>query len=115
MSNNRIDKINNELKKGIAEVINFKLKDEINNAIISVIEAKTTLNLEYCDVYVSIFSPNKEDEQKIFTLLQRNLTYIRSETSKLVKLRAMPKIQLHLDTSAEYSAHINQLIEQIKK
>ena len=115
MSNNRIDKINNELKKSIAEVINFKLKEEINNAIISVTEAKTTLNLEFCDVYVSIFSPNKEDEEKIFIMLQKSLTYIRTETAKLIKLRAMPKLRLHLDTSGEYSSHINELLEKIKK
>lgn len=115
MANNRLDKINNELKKAISEVVNFKLKTEINNAIISVLEAKTTLNLEFCDVYVSILTPNKQQTDSVFQLLKQNLTYIRSEVSKIVKLRAMPRLNLHLDKSEEYSAHINKLINQINK
>ena len=114
MANNRLDKINNELKKTLAEVINFKLKDEIDNAIVSVLEAKTTLNLEFCDVYVSILAPNEEQINKVFQTLQKNLTYIRSEVAKLIKLRAMPRINLHLDKSEQYSAHINSLLTKIK-
>ena len=48
-------------------------------------------------------------------MLQKSLTYIRTETAKLIKLRAMPKLRLHLDTSGEYSSHINELLEKIKK
>ncbi len=115
MANNRLDKINSELKKALAEVINYKLKDEISNAIISVTEAKTTLNLEYCDVYISIYSPNKDNIEKIFNILKNNISFIRTETAKLIKLRQMPKLQLHLDTSEEYSAHINELLQKINK
>ena len=114
MANNRLDRINNELKKALSEVINYKLKDEFENSIISVIEAKTTLNLEFCDVYVSILAPNEEQVEVSFQNLKKNLTYIRTEVAKLVKLRAMPRLNLHLDKSEEYSAHINNLLNQIK-
>lgn len=108
MANNRIDKINSELKKAIAKVINNKFTDKISNAIISVTDARTTLTLEFCDVYISIFSPDKAKKEEIYSLIAQNLTDVRSEVSKLVKLRAMPRLNLHIDNSEEYSQQIGR-------
>ena len=113
MANNRLEKINSELKRAIAKVINNKFADKFTNSLISVLEAKTTLNLEFCDVYVSIMTTSTQNQQEIFTALQKSLTEIRAEVTKLVKLRAMPRINLHLDRSEEYSQHINKLLKEI--
>ena len=113
MANIRLDKINSELKKAIAQVINNKFADKLTNAIISVTDAKTTLNLEFCDVYVSIFSPDKSKIEEIYVMIAQNLTEIRAEVTKKVKLRAMPRLNLHLDKSEEYSQHINNLLKDI--
>ena len=72
MANNRIDKINSELKKAIAKVINYKFADKISNAIISVTSAKTTLTLEFCDVYISIFSPDNSKKEEIIITHKSN-------------------------------------------
>ena len=113
MASNRLDKINSELKKAIAEVINSKFQDKIGNAIISVTEAKTTLNLEFCDVYISIFTTKNELIDEIYKQISKSLTEIRSEVAKLVRLRSMPRLNLHLDRSEEYSQHINELLNKI--
>ena len=114
MANNRIDKINSELKRAIAKVINSKFVDKFDNALISVTEAKTTLNLEFCDVYISILAVNEEKTQEILKQISQSLTEIRSEVAKIINLRAMPRLNLHIDRSEEYSQHINKLLKDIK-
>ena len=114
MANNRLDKINSELKRAIAKVINFKFDGKYKNSLISVTEAKTTLNLEFCDVYVSILSTDKELVEQIYLSLTQSLTEIRSEVARIVNLRSMPRLNLHLDKSQEYSQHINNLLKEIK-
>ena len=52
---NRLNRINEELKKEISNVISFELKNPNVTGLISVTKAKITPDLKYAKIYVSIF------------------------------------------------------------
>ncbi len=113
MQNSRINKIDSELKKALAEVINYKLQVSLNGALVSVTEVRTTSDLEHSEVFLSIYSPKTPTDQ-ILKILNENLSFIRKETAQIVKLRAIPKFKLTIDKGMEYAQKINDLLSTIK-
>jgi len=109
----RLDKINEELKREISNLINYKLHDPRITGMISVTKVKITPDLRYVKVYVSILnSSNKELDLKA---LKSAAGFMRSEIAKEINLRVTPEISFELDETLEYGAHIDELIRRIQK
>ena len=53
---NRLNRINEELKKEISNIISFELKNPNVTGLISVTKAKITPDLKYAKIYVSILN-----------------------------------------------------------
>lgn len=60
-TNNRMIRINDEIKKEVSEIIRSELKDPRVATITSVIKVETTNDLKYCKIFVSILG---DEEQK---------------------------------------------------
>ena len=52
---NRLDRVNEELKKEISQVINYELNNSNVTGMVSVTKVKVTPDLRYAKVYVSVF------------------------------------------------------------
>lgn len=63
MSTNRIEKIGEEIKKILSQIISFELKDPRINGIVSVTKVNVTQDLKYAKVYIS--SINCKDKQEL--------------------------------------------------
>lgn len=60
---NRLNRINEELKKEISNVISFELKNPNVTGLISVTKAKITPDLKYAKIYVSILNSKNIKKQ----------------------------------------------------
>ena len=67
-SKSRLERINEQYKKEIGQIINYELKNPKVTGLISVTDVKTTPDLKYAKVYVSILNP-KNRFQTAFTLM----------------------------------------------
>ncbi len=113
--NNRIDKINSELKREIAEIVSRKLKNPLISAMVSVTEAETSKDLSYCKVYVSVFSTDKEKCKTTFAALTGDAGRIRHELSKSMRIRTVPELHFVLDDTMEYGDKMDKLLKKIEK
>jgi ribosome-binding factor A len=101
----RIDKIN-EL---IREQVSLAIYKFCSDKFVSISSVDTSRDLSYCDIM--IVAPKDQDE--IVKMLKQNCSEIRSEISKKISLRKMPKIRFHLDDSYVEADRINKLLEKI--
>ena len=62
---NRLNRINEELKKEISNVISFELKNPNVTGLISVTKAKITPDLKYAKIYVSILNSKNIKKTKL--------------------------------------------------
>ena len=62
---NRLNRINEELKKEISNVISFELKNPNVTGLISVTKAKITPDLKYAKIYVSILNSKNIKKTRI--------------------------------------------------
>ena len=112
-NDNRLNRINEELKKEISHIISFELKNPDATGLISVTKVKITPDLKYAKVYVSML--NSKSKEKTIEALKKSSGYIRSEIAKRVNLRITPELVFEEDDSMEYGEKIDKILKDIKK
>jgi ribosome-binding factor A len=114
MSENRVRRVAEQIKKDIGQIIASQIKDPRVAGITSVTEVQLTRDLRYASVYVSIFGTDLEKDETLQTLI-RAAGYIRGEIGRRIRLRYVPEINFFLDNSIEYGVHIENVIKSLKK
>ena len=110
----RIDRLNNEMRKVIADVIDNKIKDPRKTEMVSVTSVSVAKDLKTAKVYLSVFG-NADKIQTTFDAIVNAAGYVRKELSIAFReLRSVPALEFRLDTSMEYSNKIEAIIEEIK-
>lgn len=109
----RLNRIDEELKKEISQIISFELKNPDATGLISVTKVKITPDLKYAKVYVSVI--NAKSEEKTFEALKQSAGFIRSLIAKRVNLRITPELVFEKDDSFEYGAKIDSIIKELKQ
>ena len=110
-NNNRLGRIDEELKKEISYIINYDLKNPNVTGLISVTKTKITPDLKYAKVYVSIL--NSKNIKTTFANLKKSAGFIRSEVAKRINLRITPELVFVLDDSMEYGEKIDRILQEI--
>lgn len=110
---NRMNRINEELKREISNIINYDLHDPNLTGLISITKVLTTPDLRYSRAYVSII--NSKSIKEDLAILKKSSGYIRSEIAKKINLRITPEIIFILDESLEYGSRIDSIIKEITK
>jgi ribosome-binding factor A len=106
-------KIDEALKKEISSIISLDLKNPHLTGIISVTSVKTTPDLRFAKVYVSMF--NEKNRKENLRILKQSSGYIRSEVARRVNLRTTPELIFEFDDTMEYGSRIDSILEKITK
>ena len=111
-SYNRIDRISEEIRKALAEIIR-ELKDpRISDHLISVARAEVAGDLSYVKVYVSAVE-GIEVAKAATKALTGATGLVRREVGKRLGLRKTPEIKFVADDSIEYGMNIVKKLEEI--
>ena len=111
-NSNRMDKIEEELKREISNIINYELNNSNITGMISVTKVKVTPDLRYARIYVSMINSNKK---KTLEALKKSSGYIRTQIAHKVNLRVTPELVFELDDSMEYGAKIDSILNDLAK
>ena len=112
-NNNRFNRVEEEMKKEISNIISNKLKNPDITGLISVTKVKVTTDLKFAKVYVSIL--NAKNTKATLRGLKQSSGFVRSEVAKSINLRNTPEIIFELDDSMEYGAKIDSILKDIMK
>ena len=83
----RMNKIDEELRKEIGSIISLELKNPHLTGLISVTKVKTTPDLRFAKVYVSMI--NEKSKKQNLAILKQSSGYIRSVIAKKINLRTI--------------------------
>ncbi len=140
----RADRVGDQIRAEIADILARKIKDP-QIGFVTVTAVEVTDDLRHAKVFVSMLeseslaspgrargvgasedtSPSvaarapiyKDSPQQSKTLrgLVRASGFIRTELGKRLRLKFLPQLSFHIDQSARKTAHILQLLEEIKQ
>lgn len=113
MKIDRNNRINEEVKREVSDIIRSDLKDPRIGGMVSVIRADVTGDLRYARIYVSVMADEKE-KKATMKALKSAAGFVRRELGARIDLRYVPEIQFILDTSIEYSIHINEVLKKVE-
>lgn len=112
MPNVRMSRVDAEIQKAVAKIINDKLEHpSIKGSLVTILKVDTTADFLQCTIFVSVYGKSGVEVVKA---LNDSKTFIRHELAKSVRLRTVPDLKFVLDTTLDYAQHMNDLFEQIK-
>lgn len=106
----RTDRIAEEIRKVISEMIQNELKDPRIKGLISVTKVLLTKDLKFCKISISVMGADKEE---VLQGVKSGAGYMRKELGNRVQIRILPELQFVIDDSIEYGAHIDKVIRDI--
>ena len=112
-NSNRMNKIDEELKKEISNIISLELKNPHLTGLISVSKVKTTPDLKYARVFVTMI--NEKSKKENLSILKQSSGYIRSAIAKKINLRYTPELVFEFDDSIEYGSRIDEILSNLTK
>ena len=114
MSNHRLSRISEEVKREVSDIIRFEIKDPRISSLCSIVAADVTPDLKFAKLHVSVLG-NEEDKESTIKGLNSASGFIRKELGSRLKLRHIPDLTFVLDKSIEHGAHILKLLNEVKK
>ncbi len=113
MGKQRRQRVAEEIKKEVSEIICFELKDPGLEKMTSITDVEVSGDLRYTKIFGSVFA-GKEEQEKVLKVLHKASGFIRSEIGKRIRLRYVPEIEFYLDSSLDYGARIESVLKQIR-
>ena len=110
---NRLDRINEELKRELSNIINYEVKNSNITGMVSVTGVKITPDLRYAKVSVSML--NSKNVKQTLAGLKAASGFIRSRIAEKINLRITPEFVFVLDESLKYGERIDKILQDITK
>lgn len=118
MARHRQGRLSEEIKKSISGFLINGVKDpRLKSRIITITGVDVTSDGSYATVYISPLCLADEDKEEVYkdvlSGFEKAKGAIRSQVSRDVLMRHTPELIFKLDSSQDYGAHIDSLIEVI--
>jgi len=108
---NRLDRVSEELKREISNIINYEVTNSNVTGMVSVTKVKISPDLHYARVYVSIL--NSKNVKQTLAGLKASSGFIRSKIAERINMRVTPELVFEFDDSLEYGQKIDTILNEI--
>ena len=112
-TSNRMARVNEELKRELSNIINYEVKNSNVTGMISVTRVKTSPDLKYARVSVSIL--NSKNVKQTLAGLKVASGFMRRKIAEKMNMRVTPELVFELDESLVYGEKIDTILERIMK
>lgn len=113
MDNTRTNRVAEQMKKEIGEIINQKLKDP-RIGFVTVTDLDLTNDLQHATVYVTVLGDKTEKEESLIGLTKAS-GFVRSEVGKRIRLRKVPEVVFQFDEAHEHGNRIESILRKLKE
>lgn len=112
MPSRRIQRLNEQLKREIADIIRRELRDP-RVGVVTVTGVEATRDLSYATVYVR---PMGDDEAKTEALegLRTAAPHIRHQLGQTLRIRHVPELRFERDETLEQALRIEKILQEVR-
>ena len=112
-NSHKLERVNEELKRELSNIINYELKNSKVTGIISITKVLVTPDLRYARVWLTAI--NCKNKKETLLGLKQSSGFIRSSVAKKLNMRITPEFVFEFDESIEYGAKIDSILNDIMK
>lgn len=113
MSNLRANRVAEQMKKELGDIISRRLKDP-RVGFVTVTDVDVTGDLQIAKIFLTVLGDDGKKEETLKGL-EKAKGFIRSEIGKRIRLRKTPELEFHWDESFEHGARIDELLHDLHK
>lgn len=106
---NRVEKVNSLIEHLLGSILIPYVREQ--KGIITVRKVETSRDMRWAKVWITIVN---DDDDKILKTLKNNIYDIQGELNRQIEMKIVPRISFHLDTTARYAEHINEIFKKIE-
>jgi len=107
----RTDRISEEIKKELSDLIRNHIKDPRLPDFVSVTAVRVSKDLRYAKVFISVLGDDEKKKGAI-AALSSAAGFIRHEIGQRINIRFTPEFSFHLDNSIERGMYVSKLIDE---
>lgn len=113
MSTQRPERVQEAIREEVAKIVQQEIKDP-RLGFITITKVELTRDLRFARIFFSCLGDPK-DKQRALHGLNSAKGYIKGLLADKIKLKFMPDIAFKIDDSFEYTKHIYDLLDKLKK
>ena len=110
MAQYRRGRINDEMRKALAEILREVKDPRVRDAFVSITAADVTPDLKYAKIF---YSSLRGDKKELAAGLRSSAGFIRRMVAERLNLRITPELSFVEDQSIAHGAHIASLLHSI--
>ena len=114
MAHYRINRISEEIRKEISDIIRTEVKDPRIAEMLSIVKTEVTGDLRYAKVYFSVLG-TEEENRNTLQGLKKASGFIRRELGSRLDIHYTPELQFIPDHSIEYSVEISRKLNELHR
>lgn len=111
MKNNRVRKVELQVKDEVSKIIITKLKDP-RVGFVTVTAVEMTADLKSAQIFISVMGTQSQKTETISSLNDAS-KYIKAEMNQRIKLRYSPSITFRLDDTNDRAIRIGRILEDL--
>jgi ribosome-binding factor A len=108
----RIDRVDELLRQEIGALLAKELADP-RIGFTTITDVETSPDLRHAKVWVSVIG-GRTDRVETVRALQASMGYVRHELGKLLRIKRIPELHIHLDDSAERGTRLLHLLGELE-
>ncbi len=109
----RVARVSEAVKEALSEIVRDEVKDP-RLGFATVTQVEMTADLRKARIWVSFLGEEEERKQGL-EVLEKAVHHIRGELGKRVRLKFVPELEFHEDTTAEQGLRIEHIIKELKQ
>lgn len=107
--NNKIDRVDSEIKRELSSIITFELKDPRVNSMVTVTGVNTTKDLKTAKVFISVLDESQSAD--VLEALNNAAGFIRNKLFDRLKIRMVPHLTFIADNSIAHGFKIEKILK----
>ncbi|MGI6327081.1 MAG: 30S ribosome-binding factor RbfA [Saccharofermentanales bacterium] len=107
----RSDRVGDEIRRVVADIIQNEIKDPRLPPMVSVVEVRMSRDLSHAYLYISVMG-DEQVRKDCEAALSSASGYIRRALTSRVRLRIAPELHFIIDHSIEHGARMIRLIDE---
>ena len=114
MASHRKDRVAEEIKKELADIIRNEMKDPRVKGLVSVTHVEVSRDISSATVYISCLG-DADEQSNMLKACKQAAGFIRGALAGRLNLRFIPELTFKTDNSIQIGARINELLIQQNK
>lgn len=112
MNDKKLGRVNEEIRRVISDTILMELKDPRIDPMTTITEVKTTRDLKFSTIYVSVLG-DENKEKETLKGLESAKGFLRRQVAEKIDLRCVPEIKIVIDRKMKINNEMAELIDKV--